>query len=274
MLNLHDILINEVKNLPIDDVALCLSSGIDSQSLLFAMLECGINPSVYSFTLEDRESSDFTSARDLANKYNLTFEKIKLPLDMDSLISDCRIMAKEYGAIKKTDFECLWPFLYVYPKIKEHYVVTGIPADGLFCLSKKGMIHFKDKVDEFRESYFANPNAGQRILRGKLAKKYGKENIDPYYSIRIREYLYGYSWDDLNKPYQKMPIRNAFSEFKYMPVVKHTNLQLGDSGISKLFEKLLYTSLNDRGYKSVIGIYNKIIKESNKNAQIQLPLEF
>lgn len=274
MLNLHDILIDEVKNLPPHDVALCLSSGVDSQSLLFAMLECGINPNIYSFTLEDRESRDFICAKNLANKYGLNFTKIELPLEVDNLIKDCKIMAYQYGAVKKTDFECLWPFLYLYPKIKEHYVVTGIPADGLFCLSKKGMIHFKDNVDFFRELYFNNPNAGQRILRDKLAKEYNKKNVDPYYSIKIREYLRGYKWDELNKPYQKMPIRNSFIEFQSMPILKHTNLQLGDSGISELFKKLLTTYLNDKGYKSVVGVYNNIIKQVNQDAQIQLSMEF
>lgn len=274
MLNLHDILISEVEKLPKNNVALCLSAGIDSQSLLFAMLECEIKPSIYSFTLMDRESSDYIHAKKMANKYGLSFAKIELPTSLDNLINDCKIMAKKYGATKKTDFECLWPFLYIYPRIIEHYVVTGIPADGLFCLSKKGMIHFRENVDLFREEYFNNHNAGQCIMRNKLAEEYGKENIDPYYSIKIREYLRGYTWGELNTPYQKMPIRNSFVEFQTMPILKHTNFQLGDSGISELFKKLLTTNLNNKGYKSVVGIYNNIIKQVNQDAQIQLSMEF
>jgi Asparagine synthase. len=275
MVSLHDILINEVCHLPKNDVALCLSSGIDSQSLLFAMLDCGITPHVYSFTLEDRESRDFMEAKALAAKMCVPFTKITLPVDVETLINDCFVMAREYGAKKKTDFECLWPFLYVYTNVEEKYIVTGIPADGHFCISKKGILHYKDDVDGFRKMYFSNPNAGQRLLRQKLADKYGKVNVDPFYSPNIAEALKGMSWNELNKPQQKMPIRNSFAYFATMKVHNHTNLQLGDSGIAEHFETLLDTRLNDKGYKSVVGIYNKIIKQVNDNGtQVQLSLEF
>ena len=275
MVSLHDILINEVCRLPKNDVALCLSSGIDSQSLFFAMLASGITPHVYSFTLEDRESRDFTEARALAAKMCAPFTKVTLPLDVDTLINDCYTMARDYGAKKKTDFECLWPFLYMYPAIKEKYIVTGIPADGHFCLSKKGILHYKNDVDAFREIYFSNPNAGQKILRAQLAYKYGKINVDPYYSPNIAHALKGMTWDELNKPQQKMPIRNSFTYFATMKVHNHTNFQLGDSGIAEHFKTLLDTRLNDKGYKSVVGIYNKIVKQVNKNdTQVQLSLEF
>lgn len=275
MVSLHDILIEEVRNLPKDDVALCLSAGVDSQSLLFAMLSCGIIPHVYSFTLEDRESRDFVEARALSKAMRVPFTKVTLPMDIETLIGDCFTMAREFGAKKKTDFECIWPFLYVYPIVKEKYVVTGIPADGHFCISKKGILHYKDDVDAFRRMYFANPNAGQRLLRRRLANRYGKVNVDPFYSPNIAEALKGLSWNELNKPQQKMPIRNSFPQFASMRVYNHTNLQLGDSGIAQHFEKLLHTRLNDKGWKSVVGIYNKIIKQIDKNdTQIQLPLEF
>lgn len=275
MVSLHDVLINEVRQLPKDDVALCLSSGIDSQSLLFAMLDCGIRPHVYSFTLEDRESRDFVEARMLANDMCVPFTKVTLPMNVETLISDCFTMARDFGAKKKTDFECLWPFLYVYPMVEETYIVTGIPADGHFCISKKGILHYKDDVDGFRKMYFSNPNAGQRLLRGQLAKKYEKINFDPFYSPNIAAVLDGLTWDELNKPQQKMPIRNSFTRFSTMKLHNHTNLQLGDSGIAQHFESLLDTRLNDKGYKSVVGIYNKIVKQVNENgAQVQLSLEF
>ena len=51
--------------------------------------------------------------------------------------------------------------------------------------------------------------------------------------------------------------------------------QVGDSGIAQHFESLLDTRLNDKGYKSVVGIYNNIVKQVNANGtQVQLYLEF
>lgn len=268
MISLHDILIDEVCGLPKGDVALLLSSGIDSQSLLFAMLECGIYPHVYSFTLEDRESHDFLVAQSLAKEMGVRFTKIALPLDKETLIRDCFTMARKYGARKKTDFECLWPFLYVYQRVEERVVVTGIPADGHFALSKKAVLHYKDDVEAFREGYFRNPNAGQRLMRGMLASEWGRVNVDPYYSEKIATALRGLSWDELNKPKEKMPIRRSFE--RLMSGSRHTNLQLGDSGISQHFETLHEAY---KGHKSVVGIYNEIVKQAN-DAQVQLRMDF
>jgi hypothetical protein len=52
-----------------------------------------------------------------------------------------------YGAKTKTDFECGWPMLYAYKLIKEKNIFSGFGADGHFCISKKGMIHFKNKIE-------------------------------------------------------------------------------------------------------------------------------
>lgn len=67
-----------------------------------------------------------------------------------------------------------------------------------------------------------------------------------------------------------MPIINSFSDnFENLPSkLNSQNLQTGDSGISDLFSKLLYTDWNIRNYKSVTGIFNSInrdeIYHSNK----------
>ena len=267
--DLHDVLVAEVSKLPKNDVALCLSSGVDSESLMFAMIEADINPHIYSFTLDDRESTDFSVARLLAKEYNLRFTKVELPTDIERLISDCYLMARRYDARKKTEFECTWPFLYLYPLVEEKYVVTGINADCHFCLSKKGQMHYKDRVGEYRDMCFSNPRAGQKIQRGFLAQDYGKINVDVYRAQSIIDCLDGHTWDELNKPLQKMPIRNAFKQFSEMPFRKHSNFQLGDSGIAEHFGSLLNTRLNIGGKcKSVVGIYNRIIRDANSGAQI------
>lgn len=261
-MDIRDIILKELMKIEDDDVALCLSSGVDSSALLFALLELNKNVHVYSFTLEDRESTDFKVAKSLANKYDLDFTPIYLPTNVDVIIKDLYTLARDFNASTKTDFECAWPFLYVYPKVKERYIVTGIPADGHFCLSKRGMIHYKDNIEEFRNIYFSKDNVGQLKQRQILANSFGKINIDPYYSSDIMIRLKGFSWDDINKPYQKMPIINMYpSEFNEIKIRKHTNFQLGDSGISEVFKQIITHDINKWGYKSVVGIYNQIIKE-------------
>lgn len=84
-LNVHDTLIELVNTIEDNEVAISLSSGIDSASILFALLECNKKVHVYSFTLEDRESRDFKVAKELANRYNLEFTPIILSTNIEKL---------------------------------------------------------------------------------------------------------------------------------------------------------------------------------------------
>lgn len=256
-LNVHDTLIELVNTIEDNEVAISLSSGIDSASILFALLECNKKVHVYSFTLEDRESRDFKVAKELANRYNLEFTPIILSTNIEKLKKDILTLHNKYGCITKTQYECSWPYLYLIPIVKERVIATGIGADSHFVLSKKGILHFKDKPVEFRKEYFSNPNRGQLPQRTQMADECNKILFEPYFSKKMISYLLNSTWDECNKPRQKMPIRRAFpNEFAKMHIYQHTNFQLGDSGISNLFEKLLYTDWNIYNYKSVVGIFN------------------
>ena len=64
--------------------------------------------------------------------------------------------------------------------------------------------------------------------------------MTPYLHSAVKEYFYLFNWEDLNKPFQKHHVRNAFHEFKRVGKIKnHLNLQI-DSGIVNLFESLLF----------------------------------
>ena len=260
-LNVHDTLIHLVSELQESDIAVSLSSGIDSASVLFALLECGKNVTVYSFTLEDRESRDFKEARSIAEKLNLSFIPVLLPTDIQTLKEDCITLHKKYGCVKKTDYICTWPYLYLTSTVKQSVLATGMAADGHFVISKKGMIHYRNRVEEFRQQYFSNPSRCQLPCRTLLAREYGVELFEPYLDQKMYEYLLHSTWDECNKPQQKMPIRRAFPDMyeKYMSkLYNHTNFQLGDSGISEHFNKLLKTDWNIYNYTSVVGIFNMI----------------
>jgi asparagine synthetase B (glutamine-hydrolysing) len=244
-------------------VAILLSSGVDSQSVLFSLLNVGITPVVYSFTLDNHESKDFKKASYIADLYNLKFVPILLPTDIDTLKTDLKIL-KGYGAKSKTDFECGWPMLYAYKTITENVIASGLGADGHFCISKKGMIHYKDRIDEFRNNLFTNIRYAQQPIHKLLASEYNKECYFPYLSDEVRMHFIGKSWNQINKPMQKQTVRDTYPDdfLKCKPTL-HTNYQKGDSGIDKLFESLIESDWNigngNRKWKSVVGIYNAIV---------------
>lgn len=261
-LNVHDTLINLTKQIKEDEVAISLSSGIDSASVLFALLECGKKITAYSFTLDTHKSRDFLEAEELANKLGIDFVPIILPTDVDKLKEDCIVLHNDYGCIKKTDYICTWPYLYLTPAVKEKVLATGMAADGHFVISKKGCIHYKDNPEEFRRAYFSNPSRCQLPCRTKLANVFGVTLFEPYLMKDMYQYLLHSTWDECNKPKQKMPIRRAFPDMysKYITIHPHTNFQLGDSGISEHFNKLLNTDWNTQHFMAVTGIFNRINK--------------
>lgn len=270
-LNIRKQLIDLSKNLPYNDVAICLSAGVDSQSICFALLEAGKNVTAYSFTLQDRESRDFVMAREVSKLFDIQFVPVILPTDVETLKKDVLTLHSKYKCKKKTEYECSWPFLYLYPKVKEPILAHGIGSDGHFCLSKKGMMHFKDRIEEYRDAYWQRPNGGEKLQHEIFSAEYNKLIFEPYKDKSIIDYFRGTTWDEVNKPKQKQPILNSFPEyFDKFKVYPHTNYQLGDSGISELFELLLTTDFNKQHYKSVVGIFNAINRGDTHDARKRL----
>jgi hypothetical protein len=254
------VLTNEVANITDSNVAVLLSGGIDSASILFALLEAGKTVKAYSFMLGKKTSTDFKLGQKNAKTFNVEFIPIFLPTDINVLKNDLLIL-KNLGAKKKTDFECGWPMLYSYKTITEHSIGTGLGADGHFCISKKGMIHYRDNIDVFRKNLFSSKTYAQMHIHKNLCALYNKSIFAPYLSESMKNEFLGTTWDAINKPKQKQPILNAYpDQFKKIKIMPHINLQLGDSGIANHFTKLLQTNWNKGGYKSVVGIYNGIAK--------------
>lgn len=249
------------KDPEVDDVAVLLSAGIDSSSVLFSLLSAGKKPKAYTFGLKGYDSTDMIYAKKTAQEFGIPHTRIDLPLSMHELIDDISMLVC-FGAKGKTDIECGWPMLYAYQQIKERHIFSGLGADGHFCISKKGMIHYRDRIDEFRNMVFDNPRYAQAHIHDELALRYKKIHVRPYMTKAMREVFLGTTWDEVNKPRQKQPILDAYSEeFKRIKVFKHSNFQLGDSGISQHFEMLLDSPWNKKNHKSVVGVYNYFIKQ-------------
>ena len=257
---LKDTLLCQASKLP-NSVALCLSGGIDSVALLFTLQKANKLITVYSFTLSDVESYDYQVAKQLSDMFNLKFIGIKLSTNVDDLKADVQILHDIYGCRKKTEYECVWPFLSLYPKVSESVVVTGLGAEGHFGTTKSCAIHYKNDLDVFRNQFFSNSNVSEIHQHKLLANKYFKDLWFPFLTKDIRSLFIGTSWDSINKPHLKQIILDAFQDdFENLPItLKSANLQL-NSGISKHFEKLLQTDWNVRNYKSVVGIFNQVNK--------------
>lgn len=238
------------------------SGGIDSSALVVAAVVAGKSPQVVSFTFDDFESDDFRRAKRLADHFHCPFQPVRLPSDPQLILSSVRCLIRQYKLSKKARIECAFPFLHMAKALRSQTLVTGLCADGHFGLSKKAMIHYRypqSKFDQFRNEYFANPDAGGRQGIQKICNTYDVNLSNPYLHSSIFSLLHGRSWDELNKPRQKEAIRSAFPELDSLNLPRHTNLQLGDSKIAERLGTIAMAAVP--GSNSPVGAYNQIRKQ-------------
>ena len=252
---LEEIIATEV---PANDVAILLSGGVDSLSLAFGAHRLGKKITAYTFYLEGDKSYDACKAEEACDVFG--WDCKTTVINPERLRDDFILLAKQYDCRKKTQFECTYPFLFIFPKITQRYVMSGIAADGHYGLSKKAILHFrepKELFDEFRERYFRGSNIAGINQLLQLSKEYSKTLVHPYLHNPIVQNFYKqYNWFELNTPKQKNIVRVAYQEefSKLNKVKEHINLQLG-ANIDHLFETLLKDKrLNNRGRTRIMDL--------------------
>lgn len=238
--NIDEIIVDMVDRESTEDhVAVLLSAGTDSITCGLAAQRLGKKVTGYSMFINGKQTSDSLGAKDVAEHFGWDFVPVDVPVD--NIEQDFFTLVNKYNCKKKTQVECTWPFLYVYPLIKEKEVLSGVAADGWYGVSKRANIHFKhtkELFDTFRNDYFGAPNPAGILQQRQLAEEHGMKLIAPYVDDDVAKWMMQHDWDFFNKPYQKAPIHEAFHEIKDIKRRKHENLQL-IAGIPDYFEKLL-----------------------------------
>lgn len=244
--------------------AVFLSAGLDSHAVLFSLLELGRKVVIYSITVKGHESRDFKAARNTAEVFNLKFVPVYLPTKPKDIKKSLRYTVDVMKASGKVCIEALWTYSHAIHLVKEDYIASGLAADIYFVLSKKGCMHYKDKADEYRIPKWESirgPNSQTTRLKN-YCKTRGIRWLSPWLTQQMMDEFYTTSWDDVNKPKQKQPIRTQFEkELAQVRTYQHTDMHKGDSGISTLLSTLLNDPVwNQWGYKSMTGVYNRLVK--------------
>lgn len=241
------------------------TGGIDSAALVMACLDVGIKPTIVSFTLDDRESSDFRQGRRLAEWTQLPFLPVYLSTDAAVIANEVWTGITIHGLRTKAAIETFYPISMLAQCLDTDVLITGHGSDGHFCVSKKGMMHFRQtqaRFQQFRKAYFQAHQQEQRMLN-KLTRAYGLCYIGPYWNPSIFRMFADSCWDDVNRPRQKEPIRAAFPELDALRIGNHRNLQLGDSGIAEIVGETMRRKYTPHA-KSPVSAYNLLVRHYDK----------
>lgn len=254
---LRDALVGYAERVPVGDVAVFLSGGYDSWALVFALRAARARRVVgYTFHVAGIESTDLKLARAGAKTFGL--ELIEVPLwgtQPSKLVDDIRWMKATLGVRQKAEIECVWPFFKAIKNVAEEHVFLG--HEDLYGMTKRAAIHFREKMDAYREEAQAHA-ANQNAALGQLFSRNGKQMHMPFESDAVRRVFVGKNWDDMHKPGTKQMTVDAFPEdFAKIKVIRQ-GLQVGDSGIRDAFAKLLESPFNVTKARDVTAIYNRI----------------
>lgn len=247
------------------DVALFFSGGMDSMSILLSLMDCNISPHLYSFMVDGVESSDIKICREVAKYFDLKYTEIVIPVGKDILINDVKYIIRHFNIYRKTAIQCVHPFIYIFPKVEEQYVFTGLCADDLYGTSKKMAIVSKDrsKFDKLRKEKLSDRTSSAYEYINQLANESQKTLLAPYKTYQpLIDYLLSLSYKEMNTPKQKNCTYLSFKEIfdTHHWYRRNENLQCS-SKLREYHDLLLDTELNIHGNKVVTPIYKRIYDE-------------
>lgn len=256
-----------------NDVALGLSGGIDSTIVGMSMQQAGKNVHAYTFQLGDQQSFDTKHASNTAHVMGWSWTRINLPTDLRAVMAAWPLLYRKFDCRKKSDFECAWPFLFVYPAVQEKFFAHGLSADAYFGLSRKAFKAGAAGKDADAAIFhkWREDHIGQYVGKGRAAlgieytascayqhrlmqDAYNITDVNPFIQRDVYKLLMDYSWQELNMPRQKHVLAGMYPT--WMTKVghrNHLNYQLV-AGIDHHFERLLKTPLNFRKRSRVIDM--------------------
>ena len=267
---------NELKQLFMDSmlqcvgnasrVAVALSGGKDSHTILFALLEMGLVPVCYSLHVDGNESTDYKVAKRTCGQLNIEFHTVILPkvADKQRIVE----LITKYDRINKVDTECYYPIMLMLEQVKEEVLLLGITAGVMVPLSKRACIHYKkdlNKLNEWREKDWKYTTTPDMLCLDKMGKVHNILVKDPFFNRAILDWFKEQTWDSLHTPNQKQVLIDMFpQQFARVKTTPQTSMQVGDSGIREIYEPLLLDKELNSGNRNRV---NELYKDIHKKAQ-------
>lgn len=248
-----------------ENVALLFSGGMDSLSLLLSCLEIGIKPRLYSFRLQNVISDDIVASRKIAKLYNLELVEVEIEQDVDKLISDITYIIKKYKVKKKTQIQCIQPFLYLVKEINENTVLSGLCADDILGTTRKMQIEGRKSDNEFHQMRLDKHNdlkSSSYCYIKAIFEENNKNFIAPYKdNDDLVNFLLSKTFFQIHTPKIKQITYDNYKEIEKNNLYRRNSSLQKNSGIANWHNELLETELNINNWKSVIGIYNYIYNQ-------------
>ena len=255
---LRETMISVLSEIPDKEVALFLSNGMDSRAVLYALLDAGKVPHAYTFAVDGINSGDLEGARKVAKSKSIRFTPVLLPRSLERLRADIYLLCGRYGCRKKTEYQCVWPLLYLYRSAEERYVAGGFGSQLLFPDGRNARVNWADDFNGWRQNLLKG-GVDEKNQHEILCREHGKIRVWPFTNRSLVRHFWNKNLKDVHGTHVKAPIFEAFrEEFEALPPkVQGYNIA---SHIREHFDLLLKTRMNANGHKSIVGVLNDVNK--------------
>jgi hypothetical protein len=250
---------------------LLLSGGVDSATILFALLDLGVKPRCVTFGLGDTVSTDMAVASSICAHFGVEHEVVVVPRDPDALLDDvlwtlAAVRWELAPRIKKTIVQCVHPMRYAYPATGD-FVLFGLTGDQFFRTSAQEMRNDHRfgwrAMSHNRQSDCHQPEYSDYHIMDVGRRLYRKTVEDFYDFDAWGAWIQQFPTPETNRPLQKYPAVAAFESYWrqgnwYRP---NSPYQI-NSGLRAYHDTLLahprFAALQAKG---VIAVYNRLAAE-------------
>lgn len=257
------------------EVGIMLSGGFDSTSILWSLLELGVKPRVYTFSI-DGLGVDAQKAIQLADHYGLKYEVVHLKKDPELVVADL-IHVHEVGEGKMTsrpDHEVLAMFLQIGRHAKNDgvkYIFSGIGDNAIHLHGRKSEVRCRSGFTSTHETNLRRAEAAgdqQSIVLTQLFHDdLGMYLCLPLFGPTIAQPYHDVSWHVMNNPGMKRISIRAFEAEERACGVKIVPkpMQTGDAGSREYFDKLVPQSIKAQSLvgkhmNTALPLYNALNK--------------
>lgn len=256
-----------------EDAHICLSGGVDSGTLLAAMLGMGRKPICWGFRLGTQNHPDLVVARRMAQDFGLQFRVVDIPRNEATLLDGIRRSYQATGLYFKTAIECAHPMLRMGEAIAEHtpqaYVVFGTggvvednrTVNQLWHKARRTPRGSKEReaVDRARRHNLYNWRGSATGAMVLAVEHFGLTVVQPFANPTLGDFQLSLTIDEVNTPKQKGIALRAYPAFWRRGYYRsNSSLQVA-TGVREWHATLLQNpQYNPQEFSSMTPVYRRM----------------
>jgi len=263
------LMIEAVEQTPAE-TGLLISGGMDSGTILAAMLALGRKPQLVTFHLAGHMSSDVRVSVRMADAFNLKLETVVIPRSehdlVDTVLEIMKLFQENGTKFGKVRIQCAHAIKVLSERLAK--VGCTIAADGtpgivednkrIYIILHK---HGEQRAREYRKEQLDGHYDSSSGTFIDVAAHYGVKLYQPFMHQPLTDYALSLDMEEINRGRQKGIALRAFPEFWKTGSWwrKNSSLQV-NGGLREYHDTLLKSAYNTHKWKLVLPVYKEIYR--------------